>query len=95
MSLNQELIHRLRLMATQGATVRQFIDEIQHNVGSEDGLSLAVDAYFWKAFLLPLRQIRDVEGSNRLGGNSYTDDEINDIIQPRIATTRHLWWPDC
>lgn len=82
MGFNQELIQRLRRMAAQGSTVRQFIDEIRNHNGTDDGLSLAVDAYLWKAFLLPLRQIRDVEGCTRLGGKLYTDEEVNQLLQP-------------
>jgi hypothetical protein len=91
MDLSQELIARLRVMAGQGATVKMMVTEIRNHVKTDDGLSLAADAYFWKAFLLPLGEIRDIEGSACLGGKAYTDEQIDRLMLPRIANTRHLW----
>lgn len=91
MELDQQLIKRLRDLADHGATIRAMVDEIRNRVRTEDGLALAVDAYFWKAFLLPLGQVRDVEGSSCLGGKVYTDEQIDQLMLPRIEGTRHRW----
>jgi hypothetical protein len=67
------------------------VNEIKAYIKTEDGLSLVTDAYFRKAFMLPLGQIRAIEGSPCLGGKAYTDEQIDEIMLPRIANNRHLW----
>ncbi len=91
MDFKEELIGRLRSMATQGASIRMMVDEIRNHLDTEDGLALVVDAYFRRAFLLPLGRIRDIEGSSRLGGKAYTDEQIDRLILPRITRSRLLW----
>lgn len=91
MDFKAELIDRLRSMATQGASIRMMVDEIRNHLETEDGLALVVDAYFRRAFLLPLGQIRDIEGSSCLGGKAYADDQIDQLMLPRITRSRHLW----
>jgi hypothetical protein len=91
MEPSNELIHRLRSLAAEGAGVRQMVGEIRNHSGTDDGLPFLADFYFRKAFLLGLRHIKDIEASSCLGGKTYTDEQIDEIMLPRIASTRHLW----
>lgn len=91
MDTDQELIARLRGMACQGTSVKLMVNEIRNHVKTDDGLALAVAWYCRKAFLLPLLQIRDIEGSTCLGGKAYSDEQIDDLMLPRIESTRPLW----
>ncbi|AGA28526.1 hypothetical protein [Singulisphaera acidiphila] len=92
MQLNQQFLHRLRVMASRGAGVRAMVDEIRTELGTNDGLALVADWYFKNAFLLRLGEVRDIEGSSCLGGLAYSDEEIDRLMLPRIENTRHLWW---
>ncbi len=91
MEANQALIQRLRDMACAGAGVRAMVDEIRGYLATDDGLALVADRYFKEAFLLPLGDIRPIEGSACLGGKVYSDEEIDRMMLPRIEGTRHLW----
>jgi hypothetical protein len=78
-------------MASRGTTVRAMVDEIRSYLGTDDGLALVADRYFKEAFLLPLGDIRPIEGSACLGGKVYSDQEIDQLMLPRIESTRGLW----
>ena len=41
--------------------------------------------------LLPLGDVRPIEGSPSLGGKAISDEQIDRLMLPRIETTRHLW----
>jgi hypothetical protein len=40
---------------------------------------------------LRLRDVRNIEASSCLGGRAYTDEQIDQLLRPLIAGTRHLW----
>jgi hypothetical protein len=88
---NQQIIKRLREMASRGTTVRAMVDEIRSYLATDDGLALVADRYFKEAFSLSLGDIRPIEGSACLGGKVYSDEEIDRLMLPRIEGTRHLW----
>ncbi|MEZ6142133.1 MAG: hypothetical protein R3B84_16350 [Zavarzinella sp.] len=88
---DQNLIIRLRKMAVNETTICKLIDEIRSFLGTNDGLALVVDRYFCEAFHLPLGEVRVIEGSECFGLSLYTHEEIDRIILPRIAQTKHLW----
>ena len=94
--LNRRLVTRLREMAKQGATVRMMVGEIcnQLNYPSVDQCpALVFDRYFHKSFPIGLGVVRHIEGCAWRGG-LYSDEEIDTLILPRIAATRHLWETD-
>jgi hypothetical protein len=55
---------------------------------------LEVDRYLTKAFFLRLVDVRNVEASTCLGGKAYDDLQIDQLLLPKIANTRHLWQQD-
>jgi hypothetical protein len=85
------LIARLRDLAGRGATVRAMVDAIRSHFPDVEEITLEVDRYLTKAFFLRLRDVRNVEASSCLGGGAYSDEQINDLLLPLIASTRHLW----
>ncbi len=91
MSLNPELIARLRELAGRGSSIRALVAEIRGYLKTDDGLALVADRYFKEAFFLPLGEVRPIEGSPCLGGKAYSDEEIDRLMLPRIESTRHLW----
>jgi hypothetical protein len=91
MSLDSDLIVRLRDLASRGASVRAMVDEIRDHFDGGDDLALEVDRYFTKAFFLRLLDARNVEASACLGGNAYDDAQIDQLLLPLIAGTQHLW----
>jgi hypothetical protein len=91
MSWDPLLIARLRDLADRGATVRMLVDEIRSHYARVDEIALEVDRYLTKAFFLRLRDVRNVEASSCLGGAAYSDEQIDQILLPLIASTRHLW----
>lgn len=92
--LSQELIARLRKMARTGTSVRELIQEVRNYSRTDDGLSLVVDRYLKRAFLLSLGNVRHVEGSSCLGGSLYNDNQIDELLLPLIAASRHQWESD-
>jgi hypothetical protein len=91
MSWDPLLIARLRDLAGRGATVRVMVDAIRSHYPDVDEIALEVDRYLTKAFFLRLRDVRNVEASSCLGGGAYRDEQIDDLLLPLIASTRHLW----
>jgi hypothetical protein len=91
MSWDPLLIARLRDLAGRGASIRVMVDEIRSHYPGIDRIALEVDRYLTKAFFLRLRDVRNVEASACLGGGAYSDEQINDLLLPLIASTRHLW----
>ena len=91
MSWDPLLIARLRDLAGRGASIRVMVDEIRSHYPGVDRIALEVDRYLTKAFFLRLRDVRNVEASACLGGGAYSDEQINDLLLPLIASTRHLW----
>ena len=89
--LSQELIARLRQMARNGTSVRELIQEVRNQQGTDDGLSLVVDRYLKEAFLLSLADVRHVEGSSCLGGSLYDNNQIDELLLPLIAASRNQW----
>jgi hypothetical protein len=89
--LNHQLIARLRELAGRGTSIRDLVDEIRDYLKTDDGLALVADRYFKEAFLLPLGDVRPIEGSPGLGGKAYSDEQIDRLMLPRIERTRHLW----
>jgi hypothetical protein len=67
------------------------VEVIRSYLGTDDGLPLVADRYFKEAFLLPLGDIRPIEGSACLGGKVYSDQEIDRMMLPRIESTQRLW----
>lgn len=91
MPLDHQLVARLRELAGRGTSVRALVGEIRDYLKTDDGLALVADRYFKEAFLLPLGEVRPIEGSPSLGGMAYSDEEIDRLMLPRIEKTRHLW----
>jgi hypothetical protein len=91
MSWDPLLIARLRDLASRGASVRAMVDEIRSHYPGVDEIALEVDRYLTKAFCLRLRDVRNVEASACLGGAAYSDEQIDQLLLPLIASTRHLW----
>jgi hypothetical protein len=89
--LDPELIARLRDLASRGASVRMMVNEIREHFPSGDHIALEVDRYLTKAFHLRLLDVRQVEASSCLGGKAYIDVQIDQLLLPKIASTRHLW----
>ena len=58
MSLDPELIGRLRDLASRGAAVRVMVNEIREHFPSGDDIALEVDRYLTKAFFLRLLDVR-------------------------------------
>jgi hypothetical protein len=85
------LIARLRDLAGRGASVRMMVDAIRGHFPGVDEVALEVDRYLTKAFFLRLRDVRNVEASSCLGGQAYSDEQIDQLLLPLIAGTRHLW----
>ena len=54
-------------------------------------MALEVDRYLTKAFFLRLRDVRNVEASACLGGEAYSDEQIDQLLLPLIAGTQNLW----
>ena len=71
--------------------MRELVDEIRSHYPGVDEIALEVDRYLTKAFFLRLRDVRNVEASSCLGGAAYGDEQIDQLLQPLIAGTRHLW----
>jgi len=67
------------------------VEVIRSHTNTNDGLALVVDRYFKEAFLLPLGDIRHIEGSSCLGGKVYDDKQIDEILLPLISMTRERW----
>ena len=67
------------------------VNEMRSHYPGVNGIALEVDRYLTKAFFLRLRDVRNVEASSCLGGGAYSDAQINDLLLPLIASTRHLW----
>jgi hypothetical protein len=91
MSWDPLLIAQLRDLAARGASVRMLVDEIRGHYPGVDEIALEVDRYLTKAFFLRLRDVRNIEGSPCLGGEIYSDEQIDQLLLPLIAGTRHLW----
>ncbi len=91
MSWDPLLIARLRDLAGRGASVRMMVGEIRSHYPHLDEIALEVDRYLTKAFCLRLRDVRNVEASSCLGGAVYSDEQIDQLLLPLIASTRHLW----
>jgi hypothetical protein len=91
MSLDSELITRLRELASRGASVTVMVNAIRDHFDSGDDIALEVDRYLTKAFFLRLLDVRNVEASTCLGGNAYNDAQIDQLLLPMIAGTQHLW----
>jgi hypothetical protein len=91
MSWDPLLIARLRDLAGRGASVRMLVDEIRGHYPGVDEIALEADRYLTKAFFLRLRDVRNVEASSCLGGEAYSDEQIDQLLLPLIAGTRHLW----
>ena len=89
--LNEELISRLRELAKSGATTRTLINEIRAQLPDKLFNNFSVVVYLFKAFHLPLRTAREVEGSKCFVDPDYEDDEVDRIIIPQIAEHRYLW----
>jgi hypothetical protein len=67
------------------------VDEIRRDYAGVDEIALEVDRYLTKSFFLRIRDVRNVEASSCLGGAAYNDVQIDQILLPLIAGTRHLW----
>jgi hypothetical protein len=91
MSLDTELIKRLRARAIEGASVRLMVNAIRDHFNLGDSIAIVVDLYLTKAFFLQLLDVRNVEASACLGGNAYDDAQIDQLLLPLIAGTQHLW----
>src|SRR5262249_21245129 len=91
MSLDPELIGRLCDLASRLASVRMMVNEIREHFPSGDDIALEVDRYLTKAFFLRLLDVLQVEASSCLGGKAYNDLQIDQLLLPKIANTRHLW----
>jgi hypothetical protein len=91
MSWDPLLIARLRDLAGRGASVRIMVDEIRGHYPGVAEVALEVDRYLAKAFFLRLRDVRNVEASTCLGGTAFSDEQIDRLLLPLIASTQHLW----
>jgi hypothetical protein len=84
-----DVIRQLRVMAAQGATVRELVTEVRTRLAYAGDAVIPVLWYFTQAFCLPLTAvlpIREWLGTDR-------DDEIDAIILPAIESKRSLWAP--
>ncbi len=91
MSWDPLLIAQLRDLAGRGASVRMLVNAIRSHYPDVNEIALEVDRYLTKAFMLRLRDVRNVEASSCLGGAAYSDEQIDQLLLPLIASTRHLW----
>src|SRR5438105_1528536 len=93
MLLSEDLICRLRELASRGASTGAMISEIRFGLADADAAVnwLVIELYFMRAFHLPLRIVRELEGSRYVEGLVHAYDEIDRIILPQIAENRHLW----
>jgi hypothetical protein len=91
MSRDPLLIARLRDLAGRGASVRMLVEAIRSHYPDVEEIALEVDRYLTKAFFLRLRDVRNVEASTCLGGQAYSDEQIDQLLRPLIAGTRHRW----
>ena len=90
------LVTRLRELAKQGATIRMMSSEISERIGfplGEDSPIITILIHIQKSFCLPLRQVRSIEACD-WRGNDLSGDEIDALLLPLIAGTRHLWESD-
>jgi hypothetical protein len=67
------------------------VNAIREQFPSRDGIALEVDRYLTKAYFLRLLDVRQVEASSCLGGKAYNHVQIDQLLLPKIAITRHLW----
>ena len=76
-----EVIHEMRAMVRNGASVAQLVDRMQGRTGSKPDACLPVIWYFRKAFNLPLKVVLPL----REWLLERNDEEINDLLLPEIA----------
>jgi hypothetical protein len=67
------------------------VNAIREHFPSGDDMALEVNRYLTQAFFLRLLDVRQVEASTCLGGKAYNDVQIDQLLLPKIANTRHLW----
>lgn len=82
-----DVVHEMREMVREGATVPPLVRLVQTKVGYREDAVLPVLWYFTAAFCLPLPILLPL----REWFGKRNDEEINALLLPEIARTRALW----
>src|SRR5687768_14063456 len=89
--LSPEIIDKLRLMASAGATVSQLLRETIRRMPSNQQGTLYLVKYFREAFHLSLRSVAPIGGWDESGKGEITDERIEELLRPEMQQTRELW----
>lgn len=89
--LSEDLVARLRIMAHRGESIRMMIEEIRNHLGTNDGLAFVIGRYFKEAFYLTVGDVRHIGGCICVGGKSYDDNQIDELLLPLIAASKQKW----
>lgn len=88
------LIEDLREAARKERSLCFLLERIQSSIGYSEFNSFSAMSYLMDAFGLSLSQVRELPGAVRLGGNVYSDEEIEEMIYPYIKSAVNSRKPD-
>jgi len=88
---NPDIIHRLRTMAREGATVPQMLRDLIRNLGQDAPHVLTLAKFFREAFALTLLDVKPLGGWSADGKGEFSDSQVNEFILPEIRRHRHEW----
>lgn len=86
MTTRSKIIETLRNNASNGAGVCSLVGVIKKAIGVET-TSFTVMSLLIEAFGVSLAEIRELPGARCLGGQVYSDEEIEELIYPAIQRT--------
>lgn len=84
MALNQELLTLMRNNAKEGMGTANLIRLIKKHSTPNEFNSFFVMNCFIQAFDLSLKQVRELSGAYALGGEVYSDEKIDELINPLL-----------
>lgn len=89
--LNQALIHELRCMARNGATVPQMLRTVLARGAHEQPYTVVFIKYLRGAFGLTLRQASPIGGWMPDSSGELSDSQLNDLLMLEILNNRPTW----
>jgi hypothetical protein len=97
LNLDWELIHDLRQMVKNGASVSQLVDEIRSRLSTSRQMSIPSGSpfvpilYFVKAFHLGINEAKELGHWSRYLAGHCNDEQIDDVVMPLILSKQASW----
>ena len=88
MFISDDIVLIMQEMATKGSKASDIISSIKSKIQPENFNYFFVMAAFQKAFDMRMPELLLLERAHCLGGGSFSDDKLNELLQPHLPHSR-------